>query len=280
MSSFKNLAKELVKFDTFDSILNGGRHKEFKEMIVHFVFGKFECKKRSSKDQRKRSWNSTKCSTKILYRYNSRKKRGEIEIDKEYEQACKNCNTYTEPEFDLEATDKAMEKMDKRIKKVFYNEAPPANEVSERHSQASERRNPHDSARCEACREGICPEQGYVADRLPPSIRSNYDHLFFGHREKIDWALMVNGVPVCKVRVPVREVRVPVSEVRVPAREVRVPASEVRVPARHEAHCLCALCYPSRSLRLEYLQNREVRVPAREVQVPQGNFLGGNCSLQ
>ena len=162
-SSFVTHAKELVKFHTFGSILNEERHQESKEMLVHSMFGKFECdnpkcKKKNYKGQGKRSWTSTKCSTSISYRYDSRKKRGEIEIVKEFQQACQNCNTDAKPEFDQEATDKAMEKIIKRIKMVFYNEGPPANEVSERHSQARERTNPHDSARCEACREGICLE--------------------------------------------------------------------------------------------------------------------------
>ena len=169
--SFAKHAKELVKFHTFGSILNEERHQESKEMLVHSMFGKFECdnpkcKKKNYKGQGKRSWTSNQCSTwtsnqcstLISYRYNSRMKRGEIEIDKEYQQACKYCNTDAKPEFDQEATDKAMEKIIKRMKMVFYNEGPPANEVSERHSQARERKNPHDTARCEACREGICPE--------------------------------------------------------------------------------------------------------------------------
>ena len=163
ISSFAKHAKELVKFHTFGSILNEERHQESKEMLVHSMFGIFECdnpkcKKKNYKGQRKRPWTSNQCSTLILYRYNSRMKRGEIEIDQEYKQACQYCNTYAKPEFDQEATDKAMEKIIKRMKKVFYNEGPPANEVSERHSQARERKNPHDSVRCEACREGKCPE--------------------------------------------------------------------------------------------------------------------------
>ena len=165
ISSFAKHAKELVEFQTFGSILNEERHRESKEMVVQSMFGKFECnnpkcKKKNYKGQGKRSWTSTQCSTLISYRYNSRMRRGEIDIVKEYGQASQNCNcnTYAKPEFDQEATDKAMEKIIKRMKKVFYNEGPPANEVSERHSQARERKNPHDSARCEACREGKCPE--------------------------------------------------------------------------------------------------------------------------
>ena len=163
ISSFAKHAKELVEFQTFGSILNEGRHRESKEMVVQSMFGKFECnnpkcKKKNYKGQGKRSWTDTKCSTSISYRYDSRKKRGEIEIVKEFQQACQNCDTDAKPKFDQEATDKAMEKIIKRMKKVFYNEGPPANEVSERHSQARERKNPHDSARCEACREGICLE--------------------------------------------------------------------------------------------------------------------------
>ena len=98
ISSFAKHAKELVKFHTFGSILNEERHRESKEMVVQSMFGKFECnnpkcKKKNYKGQGKRSWTSTQCSTLISYRYNSRMKRGEIEIDKEYQQACKFCNT-------------------------------------------------------------------------------------------------------------------------------------------------------------------------------------------
>ena len=54
-SSFENQAKELVKFDTFDSILNRGRHEEFKEMLVHSMFGKFECDNPKCKKRARRT---------------------------------------------------------------------------------------------------------------------------------------------------------------------------------------------------------------------------------
>ena len=43
ISSFAKHAKELVKFHTFGSILNEEKHQESKEMLVHYMFGKFEC---------------------------------------------------------------------------------------------------------------------------------------------------------------------------------------------------------------------------------------------
>ena len=52
---------------------------------------------------------------------------------KEYGQDCNKCEKLCMPMFDLEATHKAASKVIERIKKVFYNQEPAANENSERY---------------------------------------------------------------------------------------------------------------------------------------------------
>ena len=82
----------------------------------------------------------------------------EIKIAREFKQGCRSCNKETGPVFDQEATDIAMSKAIEIIKKVMYNLTAPANVSSEPHSQARDRKNPHDSSRCEACRARVCCE--------------------------------------------------------------------------------------------------------------------------
>ena len=60
------------------------------------------------------------------------------------------------PKFDIEATEKAMDKLIERIKKAFYKYQPTFNDDSTRHSKAADRKKPHDSSRCEACHMGKC----------------------------------------------------------------------------------------------------------------------------
>ena len=112
-----------------------------------------------------RKWNSSKCNATIEYWYSARQKKGAVKIVHEYGQKCQKCDKMSKPKFDLEATDKAMVIIVSRIKKVFYNEAPPANEHSGLHSQLTERSNlfkvgrmPHDSSRCQACKQGKCSQ--------------------------------------------------------------------------------------------------------------------------
>ena len=52
---------------------------------------------------------------------------------REYGQDCNKCEELCMPTFDLEATHKAVSKVIKRIKKVFYNQELSANEYSERY---------------------------------------------------------------------------------------------------------------------------------------------------
>ena len=79
-----------------------------------------------------RNWDSTNCNTTTEYRYNASKARGEIIIVKEFGQQCKKCNRMIKPEFDIEATEKALSKIIERIKKSFYNQQPPTNDKSAR----------------------------------------------------------------------------------------------------------------------------------------------------
>ena len=146
-----------------------------------------------------RKWNSSKCNATIEYWYSVRQKKGVVKIVHEYGQKCQKCEKLSKPRFDLEATDKAMVIIVSRIKKVFYNEAPPANEHSGLHSQLTEPSNlfkigrmPHDSSRCQACKQGKC------------SQASGFDHpgrknsgpwnppTHHGPKRKIGWKIILN----------------------------------------------------------------------------------------
>ena len=105
-----------------------------------------------------------------------------------------------QPQFDQEATDKAMSKVVERIKKVFYNVVPPASERSARHSKAIDRKAAHDSKRCQACREGVCIESrdgeygfgGYHNANSRFEIEREF-RFQNGTKHKIDWRLKVDG---------------------------------------------------------------------------------------
>ena len=162
--AFSQSVSELKDMRTYQSLLQESRHHQFKEMIIHHMYGTFSCPNCKSKrwvliltesleitisafSIFLRSWSSTSCNTEIKYRYNPTLKRGEVLISREFSQDCQRCNTSIKPKFDDEACEKAVEKILTRIKRVFYNQAPTSNEFSERHSGAQMRENPHDSSR-------------------------------------------------------------------------------------------------------------------------------------
>ena len=91
-----------------------GRHLKPREMTVHSMFGRFHCPNPKCKSK---SWSSTSCNTDVRYRFDEREQRGEIVIVEEFGQQCKRCNHMVKPEFDLEATERAMSKIVERIKK-------------------------------------------------------------------------------------------------------------------------------------------------------------------
>ena len=176
--AFGSFASEIYDLTAFKDLLNESRHHKFKEMTIHSMFGSFKCNCKS--------WSSTKCSTLFKYRYNPRKKSGEINIEKEYGQNCNNCEELCMPKFDLEATLKAMSIVIKRIKKVFYNQESSKDIYSKRHSRAQDRQNPHDSDRCEACLEGKCPfNEDYSNFRN--SNRKGQFRSYYGPKQKIPW---------------------------------------------------------------------------------------------
>ena len=82
---------------------------------------------------------------------------GEIIIMKENGQSCQNCETlsqddepevYCKPNFDQEATDKAMIVVIKKIERTMYGiEDPKKPAWVPRHSGAQDRKRPHDSSR-------------------------------------------------------------------------------------------------------------------------------------
>ena len=74
IESFNNLASPLVKLDTSDLILDEDRHHSFKEMVIWYMYGTFQCT--NKKCAKKRPWNSTQCSTSMLYRYDPMMKQG------------------------------------------------------------------------------------------------------------------------------------------------------------------------------------------------------------
>ena len=132
-----------------------------------------------------RKWNSSKCNATIEYWYSARQKKGVVKIVHEFGQKCQKCDKMSKPRFDLEATDRAMVIIVSRIKKVFYNEAPPANEHPGLHSQFTERKKPHDSSRCQACKQGKC------------SQASGFDHP--GRKNSRPWSPPTNYGPKKKV---------------------------------------------------------------------------------
>ena len=75
---------------------------------------------------------------------------GEIVIKKEHGQSCKKCETlvYCKPNFDQDATDKAMDVVIKKIKRTMYG-IEDLNKPAwvPRHSEVQDREKPHDSLR-------------------------------------------------------------------------------------------------------------------------------------
>ena len=183
-------AAEIVDMSAYKSLLLENRHHEFKEMIIYSMFGRFNCDRCNSK-----SWTSTTCNTEIKYRYNPNTEQGEIEIVKEFGQACNRCNRRYQPKFDHEAVEMAMSKISERIKKVFYNQGPPSNEHSSRHSHAKDRKVPHDSSRCQACQEGKCSfSEDYDFDSSRRRHVSQTYQQYHGPQKRIPWALRVDGI--------------------------------------------------------------------------------------
>jgi len=144
---------ELLAISEF---LDNPRNHEPKSMDIYKMYGNFRCPGKK-KQKCTGSWSSTECVSQWNYWYDVNILKGQIELIKEYQQQCRKCQSWVSPQFDEESTAKAVSKLATRIKRVFYGEAP-ENVQSERHSRANARRKPHDSRRCEACREGICPQ--------------------------------------------------------------------------------------------------------------------------
>ena len=140
VNSFNSKAPELTELSTYRRKLIE-RFTNFRDVQIWKMYGKFKC-------QNCYNWTSTQCTTDIKYRYNSSLNQGEIVIEKEYRQSCKRCETFENPEFDQEATDRAIWIVIEKIKKAMYAiEDPNKIEVSSRHSSAQDRKAPHDSDR-------------------------------------------------------------------------------------------------------------------------------------
>ena len=226
LNSFEKYGSELVLEKTYLSVLNDKKIQEGRQMKIWFMYGKFECR------PCKNEWNSTQCSTEVTYRYNVIEKRAELIIAREFKQGCKRCNRDACPVFDQEATDKAMSKAIERIKKVMYNSAPPGNEHSDRHSQARDRRNPHDSARCEACRLGVCNYGENITRTTSSRQPSNYDNRYHGTRTEVSWALFVGNEFAMELSSPQPRRYAPDHSFNHASRDARTASATNRVESR------------------------------------------------
>jgi len=108
---------------------------------------------------------------------------------REFGQECRRCGRTVRPTFDPESAAKTLGKLTQRLKKVFYgieDEKQPETDV---HSNARLRNFPHNSARCEACRCGVC---FYDSNRVTFSGHKQQllDRLE-GPQIKIPWVLRV-----------------------------------------------------------------------------------------
>ena len=167
--AFSIQAEELLKLQPLQTVLHDG---QVRDITIHSMYGNFACRKC------KKTWSSTMCNTDVFYTYNFQRKRGEIRIDKEYQQDCKKCKIPSKPNLDDEATMRAMKIVVDRIKKIFYGIVPALKDSgdSSKHSRARERKKNHDSANCEACRLGKCTygEDCYPGPRTGRG-RANFD---------------------------------------------------------------------------------------------------------
>ena len=177
INSFDSKAQELTKLSTYRSKLIH-RFTNFRDVQIWEMYGKFKCQNCYKRKRykvinncilshtrnllyqlliyfscslnilRNCFWTSTQCTTDIKYRYDSSLNQGEIVIEKEYCQSCKRCETFENPKFDQEATDRAICIVIEKIKKAMYGiEDPNKTEFSSRHSSAQDRKAPHDSDR-------------------------------------------------------------------------------------------------------------------------------------
>ena len=147
---------QLAHLSAVSELLDNERNHEPKSMDVYKMYGDFHCPGKK-KQKCKGNWSSTECVSVWNYWYDPRVHQGQVVLVKEYQQQCRKCESWVSPHFDEESAGRAVSKLVTRIKRVFYGEAP-ASVHSDRHSKANVRKKPHDFQRCEACRDGICPQ--------------------------------------------------------------------------------------------------------------------------
>ena len=160
-----------------------------RSITIQKMYGQFNC------STCKRPWTSTKCVSDITYNYDFTTHMGKIQIEKEFQQNCKQCSRPSNPSFDLEATIRAMEIVVKRIKRIFYGIMPDVNDYGEssKHSKAQERKAEHDSENCEACKVGKCGFNDDFSGIRNKRHRSNVNDVQIPKTRPMGWTLYYDG---------------------------------------------------------------------------------------
>jgi len=184
ISAWAEQGRELVHLLAYLSLLDETRHHKFKAMPVWKIFGAFTC------PGCWRSWTSTECVVSFVYRYHPELARGEVRMIREFGQECRRCFKLARPTFDTESAAKTLGKLIQRIKKVFYGIEDQQHQrpESDIHSSARLRNFPHNSARCEACRCGVC---FFDVNRATPSGQKLKLDRLEGPRARIAWVFGV-----------------------------------------------------------------------------------------
>ena len=126
-----------------------GQHVERMERVR--VHGKFQCPNCC------KVWTSTRCTVEISCFLDFEKKSYRIQLEKAYKQKCRNCETFSNPDFIYENILTATDYILLRIKKVIFG----IKTISVSKSKFLEApQKPHDSESCEACQLGKC--SGYL----------------------------------------------------------------------------------------------------------------------
>jgi len=185
--AWESAGEEFSELQAISECLDNPRNHEPRSMDVYKMYGNFRCPGKK-KQKCNGSWSSTECVSQWNYWYDVNIGEGQIELIKEYQQQCRNCQSWVSPRFDEESTAKAVSKLATRIKRVFYGEAP-ENVTAERHSRANARKKPHDSERCEACQEGICPQDQLGFSEHRTHVQRDYTN---APRKEIRWKIKLS----------------------------------------------------------------------------------------
>jgi len=157
-----------------------------RDIEIYKMYGSFVC----PKDYCDGKWTSTQCTSSWEYWFDPKNHQGQVELVKEYRQQCRECESWAPPCFDEESTGKAVNIIMTRLKRVFCAEAPDINS-NNWHTKAIARQTPHDSERCEACQEGICPQNCFLGEKPKEEPKAKRARTKCDHsndvKEKIKW---------------------------------------------------------------------------------------------